>query len=63
MHYEIFATVEDFEACNAMPYVRDWFAKLPELVEGGVKVTRMAVAAKPAPKDRAELGGTGQSAL
>lgn len=41
--YEIFATVEDFEAHNAMPYVQEWFAKLPTLAEGGVKVMRMEV--------------------
>jgi len=41
--YEIFATKEDFEAHNAMPYVQDWFAKLPELADGGVQVTRMEV--------------------
>jgi quinol monooxygenase YgiN len=39
--YEVFATQADFEAHNAMPYVKDWFAKLPELAEGGVKVMRM----------------------
>ena len=26
-----------------MPYVKDWFAKLPELADGGVKVTRMEI--------------------
>lgn len=41
--YEIFASVEDFEAHNAMPYVRDWFAKLPDLAQGGVQVMRMEV--------------------
>jgi len=41
--YEVFATREDFEAHNAMPYVQDWFAKLPTLAEGGVQVTRMEV--------------------
>ncbi len=41
--YEIFATKEDFEAHNAMPYVKAWFEKLPDLAEGGVKVTRMQV--------------------
>ncbi|MQP68633.1 antibiotic biosynthesis monooxygenase [Niveispirillum sp. SYP-B3756] len=41
--YEIFASVEDFEAHNAMPYVKDWFAKLPDLAEGGVQVMRMEV--------------------
>lgn len=41
--YEIFATREDFEAHNAMPYVQAWFAKLPELADGGVDVMRMGV--------------------
>jgi quinol monooxygenase YgiN len=41
--YEIFASQADFEAHNAMPYVQEWFAKLPELAEGGVEVTRMAI--------------------
>ncbi|MBO9707172.1 MAG: antibiotic biosynthesis monooxygenase [Caulobacter sp.] len=41
--YEVFATQEDFEAHNAMPYVKDWFAKLPTLAEGGVQVMRMEV--------------------
>ena len=29
-----------------MPYVKAWFAKLPELAEGGVKVVRMEILAK-----------------
>ena len=41
--YEVFATKEDFEAHNAMPYVKDWFAKLPALADGGVQVMRMEV--------------------
>ena len=41
--YEVFATREDFEAHNNMPYVKDWFAKLPELADGGVTVTRMQI--------------------
>lgn len=41
--YEIFASKADFEAHNAMPYVKDWFAKLPELAEGRVEVMRMEV--------------------
>lgn len=41
--YEVFATKEDFEAHNSMPYVTQWFAKLPDLAEGGVKTTRMEV--------------------
>jgi len=30
-------------AHNAMPYVQDWFAKMPELADGGVEVMRMAI--------------------
>jgi quinol monooxygenase YgiN len=41
--YEIFATRADFEAHNAMPYVQTWFDGLPDLAEGGVKVTRMEI--------------------
>ncbi|MCW1430130.1 putative quinol monooxygenase [Novosphingobium sp. JCM 18896] len=41
--YEVFASLADFEAHNAMPYVKDWFAKLPQLAEGGVQVMRMEV--------------------
>jgi len=41
--YEIFANEADFEAHNAMPYVKEWFAKLPELAEGDVKVMRMEI--------------------
>jgi quinol monooxygenase YgiN len=37
---EVFATKEDFEAHNNMPYVKEWFAKLPELADGGVRTTR-----------------------
>lgn len=43
LFYEIFATKEDFEAHNAMPYVKAWFERLPALADGGVKVTRMQV--------------------
>jgi quinol monooxygenase YgiN len=43
--YEIFANQADFEAHNAMPYVKDWFAKLPELADGGVTVMRMEILA------------------
>ena len=45
--YEIFATLEDFEAHNAMPYVQEWFAKIAGLADGSVKVTRMAVLTEP----------------
>ena len=41
--YEIFPTQADFEAHNAMPYVQEWFARLPALADGGVKVMRMEV--------------------
>ncbi len=32
--YEVFASVEDFEAHNAMPYVKERFTNLPALAEG-----------------------------
>jgi quinol monooxygenase YgiN len=41
--YEVFPNQADFEAHNAMPYVKDWFSKLPELAEGGVKMMRMEI--------------------
>lgn len=43
--YEVFSSQADFEAHNAMPYVKDWFAKLPELAEGGVSAMRMDILA------------------
>lgn len=45
--YEVFASQADFDTHNAMPYVKDWFAKLPELADGGVEVMRMAILGKP----------------
>lgn len=41
--YEIFASQADFEAHNATPHVQAWFAKLPDLADGGVKVVRMEI--------------------
>ena len=41
--YEIFASKADFDAHNATPHVQTWFAKLPALAEGGVKVVRMEI--------------------
>jgi quinol monooxygenase YgiN len=41
--YEIFANEADFEAHNAMSYVQEWFAKLPDLADGSVKVMRMEI--------------------
>src|SRR5215470_5448173 len=43
--YEVYANQTDFDAHNAMPYVKAWFAKLPDLAEGGVRVMRMEVLA------------------
>jgi quinol monooxygenase YgiN len=45
--FEVFATQCDFEAHNNMPYVKAWFAKLPELAEGGVKVMKMEILSNP----------------
>jgi quinol monooxygenase YgiN len=44
--FEIFATKGDFEVHNAQPYVKGWFAKLPELAKGDVKTTRLTVQAR-----------------
>jgi quinol monooxygenase YgiN len=41
--YEIFARQSDFEAHNATAHVQAWFAKLPLLADGGVKVMRMEI--------------------
>jgi quinol monooxygenase YgiN len=41
--YEVFANEADFEAHNAQPYVKAWFAKLPELALGGVRAMKMRV--------------------
>jgi quinol monooxygenase YgiN len=41
--YEVFASQADFEAHNATPHVRAWFARLPELALGDVKVVRMEI--------------------
>jgi len=41
--YEVFANESDFEAHNAKPYVQAWFAKLPELAEGGVHAMKMKI--------------------
>lgn len=41
--YEIFASQADFEAHNKTSHVQAWFAKLPELADGGVKVVRMEI--------------------
>jgi quinol monooxygenase YgiN len=41
--YEVFANKADFEAHNGTPYVHAWFAKLRDLVDGGVKVVQMEI--------------------
>jgi quinol monooxygenase YgiN len=41
--YEIFASQADFEAHNATRHVQAWFARLPELADGDVKVVRMEI--------------------
>lgn len=45
--YEIFANQNDFEAHNATPSVKAWFAKLPALADGGVKVMRLKILSGP----------------
>lgn len=41
--YEVFASQADFEAHNATPHVQAWFARLPDLALGDVKVVRMGI--------------------
>jgi quinol monooxygenase YgiN len=45
--FELWANETDFQAHNNQPYVKAWFAKLPELAEGGVKTTKMRVLSAP----------------
>ena len=47
--YEVFASEADFEAHNAQPYVKAWFAKLPDLALGGVQATKMKILGVSAP--------------
>lgn len=48
--YEIFASQADFEAHNQTTHVQSWFARLPELADGDVLVTRMAILGNTAPR-------------
>jgi quinol monooxygenase YgiN len=41
--FEVFANEADFEAHNTKPYVKAWFAKLPDLAEGTVTATKMRI--------------------
>lgn len=50
--YEIFSSEADFEAHNATPHVQAWFAKLPELADGGVKIIRMEILGNKTPSSR-----------
>lgn len=52
--YEIFASKADFDAHNATPHVQAWFARVPELADGGVEVTRMEILGNRAPKGAAK---------
>ena len=52
--YEIFASKADFDAHNATPHVQAWFARVPELADGGVQVTRMEILGNQASKGAAE---------
>lgn len=36
-----------YDAHNNMPYVKAWFARLPELAEGGVYAMKMRILAEP----------------
>jgi quinol monooxygenase YgiN len=45
--YEVFASEADFEAHNAQPYVKAWFARLPDLALGGVQAMKMRILAPP----------------
>ena len=45
--FAIYADQADFEAHNAQPYVQAWFAKLPDLAIGGVKITKMKILGAP----------------
>jgi quinol monooxygenase YgiN len=41
--YEIFATKAAFDAHNSSPHVQAWFARLNDLADGGVKVSRLTI--------------------
>lgn len=48
--YEIFTTRAAFEAHNETPHVKEWFAKLPALADGGVTVLQMQTHELPGPR-------------
>lgn len=41
--FEIFASQADFEAHNQTDHVQSWFARLPDLAEGGVEVMQLSI--------------------
>jgi len=41
--YEIFASKSDFDAHNATSHVQRWFARLPELADGDVRVVHLEI--------------------
>ena len=41
--YEVFATEADFAAHNAQPYVKAWFAMLPDLALGDVQTMQLRI--------------------
>lgn len=45
--FEVFANEKDFEAHNNQPYVKEWFAILPELADGGVETLKMEILRRP----------------
>jgi quinol monooxygenase YgiN len=41
--YELWASQADFEAHNQQPFVKEWFTRLPSLVDGGLKAIKMRI--------------------
>jgi quinol monooxygenase YgiN len=41
--FEVYASKEDFDSHNQKPYVQAWFKRLPDLIVGKLKTTRMKV--------------------
>jgi hypothetical protein len=54
---EVFANQDDFEAHNNMLYVQAWFAKLPDLAEGGGTALRLEILAEPGASDSGGMVG------
>lgn len=41
--YEIFVSKAAFDAHTVTPHVLEWFAKIPDLADGGVNITHLSV--------------------